>query len=262
MDGGCGWPGARAALADLTLYNLHDTGLEVLGPATVVSATRATFHRMKPDAQGLYGMGVYVKDASRLDGKSVAVVGAGSAGIAAAGPGFLQLDDSLVRDVDGDGAGTYGFGMLFVNGAGVELNRVAIGPVNSAGIITLDGNAFVSGFSVLIDGVRPERALGRFGQGVAVLPDSRVELTDSVIRSAAVTAGAWAGGGGKLSRCELRSSPVGLYVQDGSALGVGEAPAAPAPAEVWVDEATRFLGVTSNVGVGVVPVPDPTGGVR
>lgn len=252
-------PGARGSLTGVTVRDAHDTGVELLGPGTLVSAQGVTVHRVGTSAAGEYGMAVFVRDAARLDGRSLAAVSLGSSGIAASGPGFLQLEEVLVRDVEGDANGIYGFGFLLAEGAGAVVSKASIGPVRSAGIITSDLGAFINLSGALIDDVRSERASGGFGQGVVGLPDSRIELTDTVLRRAAVTGAAFAGAGGKLTRCELRAMPVGLHVQLGSALQIGDAPGVPAATDVWVDEATAFLGVVSNVGAGNVPLPDPSG---
>jgi hypothetical protein len=136
VDGGATLTAEGCAIAANSLVGLlaFDEGTDVALLRSVVSDTR-------PDATGVFGMGVQVAAGAHLRIEDGAVTGNSTAGITAGNPlTHVELRDSVVRDTHLAADGSYGYGINAVLGATVTLEGSEIADNRGVGVLA-DGDA-------------------------------------------------------------------------------------------------------------------------
>jgi hypothetical protein len=205
------------------------------------------------------GVGWFVSEGYSVVLDDVTVAGTRAAGVyvegRVSGTGVVVLD--TVADTDG----TRGVGVVSNYGGAVELQRSAVLRTRTAGIEVLNAGSTVSLRDVVVSGSEPALD-GRFGHALVAegLPGAGPEVTIDHCRfSGAAGHGGlvFAGARARVSRSLVDHAALGVHVQGRSTLFVVDAlPDGGAPLEVDVTTDTRFVEVTTRLGVGELALPD------
>lgn len=171
--------------------------------------------------------------------------------------GTLALERALVRGTRVDPAAGYGYaiGAWALRGARVVATSSAVDAHVGAGVVVERDASDVSLAGVLVTrvGVTPDgMALGLLVHGGASVRASDVLVVDVAGPGLAASAGTLAFDRGALVR-----NGVAAHAEGGTRLVEAESGAAAEPLELRISRATRFVGNTTRLGAGTVPLPDP-----
>src|SRR5439155_18785430 len=147
--------------------------------------------------------------------------------------------------------GEVGRGIEVDDGGRVDLFLSAIVRSHEVGILAYDAAGFTATDTTISE--TSTGAGGAFGHGLTVL-DLPVQLTRVTITRSASVGALFSFGGGAIRGSIFSGNGVGLHAQDGSQITATDDPPSD-PLQVAVSADTRFLGNSSRVGAGAVPLP-------
>jgi hypothetical protein len=233
----------------LGLYAAEKAKL-TLTKSVVVRVTRT------PD---LYSQGASALRGATLDLSDSAVVKVGGSGVGGWSGGHVTMTRSLVRDIGGDVAQTFtlGQGLSALEASTIDATDSAIVDALELGV-----TASKAGSAVRLEGVLITRTdaapTARFGHGMLAMDSATIALARSIVERQAGVGLFYASGGGFASGSLVRNNAIGVHAQEGSSIAEADTAPDPVPAQaVVVTRDTRFIGNTTRVGAGVLPLPAP-----
>ncbi|MHB8875728.1 MAG: right-handed parallel beta-helix repeat-containing protein, partial [Myxococcaceae bacterium] len=155
------------------------------------------------------------------------------------------------------GLASMGLGTGVLKGAEAQLTESAVVDNQHSGVFLLEkGSARLVRCAVL--GTRFEPFQQGLGHGIFLQVDSRVDLTQTVLRGNAGIGVVFSESAGALRDSYIAKNAVGIHAQDGSLLSeVQVVPATVGPREVLVSAGTEFVGNATRVGSGTLQLPPP-----
>ena len=195
------------------------------------------------------GVGLFVETKAQASVSASAVLGAHTAGVIALGQ--LTAQGLVVSGTRAGGDGVGGRGFSIQRTANATIQGSAIVDNVEAGLVVMNGSPVLSLTDSVIDRTGVD-ASGRYGIGVLLGGGSTGTIVTTTIRGSQSVAVVASAAGGSVGTSVVTDNTVGVYVNDGTSL-VQDGDAGPRTLSVSSD--TMFVGNTTNVGSGVIPLP-------
>jgi hypothetical protein len=248
---------AVVKIDETTVSDTNGSALYVAANAKV-TFTRSVVVRVArtPDQ---FSQGGNALEGGTLALEDSAIVDVGGAGLGGWNGGHVTMKRSLVRDIGGDVAQTFtlGVGLSAIEASTIEATDSAVVNAMELGVAASKAGSTISLQDVLITRIE-DSPTPRFGHGVLSVDLATITLVRSIVERQVGVGMFFAAGGGVASGSLVKDNAIGLHAQDGSTIAEAEAAPDKAPQDnVVVTKDTRFVGNTTRVGSGVLPLPAP-----
>lgn len=207
----------------------------------------------------LYSQGASAVRGGTLALEDAAIVKVGGSGVGGWNGGHVTMSRSLVRDIGGDVVQmlTLGNGLTALEGSTLDATDSAVVDAHELGVSSSKAGSAIRLQGVLI--TRTDAApMPRFGHGMLSLDSATITLVRSIVERQVGVGLFFASGGGVASASLVRNNAIGVHAQDGSSIAEADTAPDPVPEQsIVVTKDTRFVGNTTRVGAGVLPLPAP-----
>ena len=248
---------AIVTLDECTVADSEGDGLYVEANAKL-TFTKSVVVRVTrtPD---LYSQGASAVHGGTLALEDAAFVKVGGSGVGGWNGGHVTMVRSLVRDIGGDVVQmlTLGNGLSVLEGSTLDATDSAVVDAHELGVTSSKAGSAIRLQGVLV--TRTDAApTPRFGHGVLSVDSATISLVRSIVERQVGVGLFFASGGGVASASLVRNNAIGVHAQDGSSIAEADTAPDPIPEQsIVVTKDTRFVGNTTRVGAGVLPLPAP-----
>lgn len=171
--------GASLVASRLAVLGNRHIGLAVIGAKSRVTAARLLIAGTRGrSADHRFGRGLDVEEGAQVELHDARVADNREVGVHVEGPGSRLWGTDLL--VDGTDAqqeqGSFGRGLVVINGATAALARVRLSANRDVGLSVVGANSVALLDDLLIDGTRPELATGTGGWGASVEEGARLRI--------------------------------------------------------------------------------------
>ena len=207
----------------------------------------------------LYSQGASAVRGGTLALEDAAIVKVGGSGVGGWNGGRVTMVRSLVRDIGGDVVQmlTLGNGLSALEGSTLDATDSAVVDAHELGVSSSKAGSTIRLQGVLI--TRTDAApIPRFGHGMLSIDSATITLVRSIVERQVGVGMFFASGGGVASGSLVRNNAIGVHAQDGSSIAEADTAPDPVPEQsIVVTRDTCFVGNTTRIGAGVLPLPAP-----